>query len=123
MENFERVADEIITYINSNECLLREAITMQGTRFILCGTSGSGKTRAIELANKQLPSSRQIAESHDMLFCRSVSDIEEIFDDRDIKYHGARHIGFSVVKRELAVEIHDERIRVFWLNTLASQLT
>ncbi|MEW9572790.1 hypothetical protein ABQJ54_13610 [Rhodanobacter sp. Si-c] len=115
MENFERVANEIIAYINSNDCRLMEAITTHGSRFILFGASGSGKTRAIEFANKQLPPNQQITESNDMLFCKRVSDAKTIFDDKNLKYQGARHIGFSIVKREMAAKIHNERIKVFWL--------
>lgn len=116
MEKFERVAGEILAYLNSNECRMLEIITMHGARFILCGTSGSGKTRAVEFANRQLSQSQQIAESNDLLFCKSASDADKIVLDRSLEYQGARHIGFNVVNKELATSMQSEIFRVFWLS-------
>ena len=117
MENFERVANEIVAYVNSSDCRMREIITMHGARFIVCGASGSGKTRAIEFANKQLVQSQQIADSGDLLFCKSVSEADKIVFDKDLDYQGARHIGFSGVRREFAANMQSAFLKVFWLSS------
>lgn len=46
MENFERVADEILSYIKDKKRLMTNILLCKGkeARFILCGSSGSGKT-------------------------------------------------------------------------------
>ena len=62
MESFERVSIEILSYIKDKKTRMLNLImsTPGETRFILCGSSGSGKTRAVEETNKKLPDDQGI---------------------------------------------------------------
>ena len=117
MESFERVSIEILSYIKDKKTRMLNLImsTPGETRFILCGSSGSGKTRAVEETNKKLPEDQQIAESHKMLHVQDPSEALKIFNDNSFYYRNSPHIGFNVFRKELAKELEVQNIKVFWL--------
>ncbi len=118
MENFERVSGEMLSYIKDKKTrMINLLMSRPGeTRFILCGSSGSGKTRAVEEANKKLPEDKQIAESHKMLMVKDPSKAFEIFCDHSFYYSNSPHIGFNVVWKDVAKKLEeDHQIKVFWL--------
>lgn len=88
MESYKRVADEMLTYIKDEKVRITYLLlgTPGETRFILCGSSGSGKTRAVTEANKKLPENGQIAESHKMLMVKNPSEALKIFNDNSFYY-------------------------------------
>ena len=86
-----------------------------GTRFVICGVSGSGKSRAIELANDSLPENEQIAESRELTFESSVIKAIETLHDLDLAYEVSMHIGFCVYEPALAKSLEQNGEKVFWL--------
>lgn len=57
MEVFEEIGQQIFRFVNDPEGrAVRGLIGIPGARFIVCGISGSGKTRAIGFANSLLSS-------------------------------------------------------------------
>lgn len=121
MENFERVAGEMLSYIDDKtrkmmHLLLKNPNSGDEAKFILCGISGCGKTRAVEEANKKLPADQQIAESHDMLSIKEPSQALVIFNDRNLRYVDSSHIGFDVVQKDLAKKLEADGIKVFWFD-------
>jgi signal recognition particle GTPase len=53
MEDFEKIGGDIISYIGDPIRKAEELITQKPARFVLCGISGSGKTRSMEYANRE----------------------------------------------------------------------
>jgi ABC-type glutathione transport system ATPase component len=115
MKNFERVANEILAYLNDGKTEATELLIQTGARFILCGSSGSGKTLAVNLANEQLPKGKKIAESFDMLFVKDLVKAKSIIDDRDLAYQDSKYIGFNVVQKDFARKLELNGEKVFWL--------
>lgn len=73
--------------------------------FVICGTSGCGKTTAIKLANRQLPEDEQIAESSDILFCLDARSAEQIISQDDSRYLGTRYIAYSTVRKTVGQDL------------------
>ena len=117
MEKFREIGVEIFEFVFAgHEALIRRG---EGRRFIVCGSSGSGKTRAITFANYLLDEDQQVAESQDL---RSMKEPEKakalnIMYDPDLAYEASRHIGFNLFSRELASALEEQGVQVFWLDS------
>jgi hypothetical protein len=116
MEKFEEVAVAIVDFLKPNRSLRLLTPSSPGTRFVLCGTSGSGKTRAISAANSKLPSSERIAESQDLLRERDPLKALDVVNDAELAYEASQHIAFNVVSRPLADALELKGVKVFWLD-------
>jgi len=116
MENFEKVANEILAYINDKKTQTAELLSPISIRFILCGSSGSGKTSAVNLANKDLSEAHEIAESSDILYVKDLSKALDIINDRDLKYQDSKYIGFNVIDKDLAKQLELAGRKVFWFD-------
>lgn len=116
MEKFEEVAVAIVDFLKPNRALRLISPSSLGARFVLCGTSGSGKSRAISSANSKLPSSEQIAESQDILRERDPLKALEVVNDAELAYEVSQHIAFNVVSRPLADALELKGVKVFWLD-------
>jgi len=70
---------------------------------VLCGKSGSGKTRSIEIANDRLPKNRKIAECHDIFDYKDAKAAFEVlparYDDAP-KYHDCEYVVYSLLDTE-----------------------
>ncbi|RYG34586.1 MAG: hypothetical protein EON93_07835 [Burkholderiales bacterium] len=86
-----------------------------GTRFIVCGPSGSGKSRAIDLANQALPEDEQITESGELRSIVAPEEAAAVVDDRYLAYENSQHIGFSVWRKERGMAFERHGLKVFWL--------
>lgn len=116
-KRIEEAGRQIARFIsNPEQKVVRLISQAQGTRFIVCGTSGSGKTRAIALANSLLPSGGQIAESQELLREKSLAKAIEISSDIDFAYEASLHIGFNVINGYLAKALERHGVKVFWLD-------
>lgn len=121
MENFKEIGQQIFDFVNSPmEKAKRGLLGIDGTRFIVYGISGSGKTSAIDVANSLLPLDEQIAESQELLRERDVLKALESFDDVELRYECSKHIGFSVITPYLAKDMEARGVKVFWLDNLSS---
>lgn len=116
MERFNEIGQQIFDFVNSPmEKVRRGLLGVDGTRFIVYGRSGSGKTSAIDVANSLLPLHEQIAESQELLWERDVLKAIESFDDQNLRYECSKHIGFSVIAQDLAKDMEARGVKVFWL--------
>lgn len=114
---YEAIGSQIAEFLNTPiEKTKRLISPASGTRFVVCGTSGSGKTRAIYAANSRLPLSEQIAESQDILRVRDPAEAERILNDPELEYEDSLHIAFNVVSSYLAKALEEEGVKVFWLD-------
>lgn len=110
-ERHQEAARNILELINSPhfkaECLISRPV------FVICGVSGSGKTTAIELANEQLPEDEEVAESMDILGCQDADSAQQIIDDDESQYVGAKYIAYSTVSKSIAQKLaQNGRVRV-----------
>lgn len=110
---FKTVALQIVKFINDPSRLAREE---KRTRFIVCGTSGAGKSRSIEEANELLPISEQIAESQELLHVRDPAQANAMVRDPDLEYEESLHIAFNVFNRQIAEALEAKGVKVFWLD-------
>jgi hypothetical protein len=117
MKKHEQVGREIVEFLRANRTWTLIAPDTPGERFVVCGTSGSGKTRAVELANHDLPPEHQIAESNDMLLEKSPQVALGILKDLTLAYEGCRHVGFNVVSNAIATGLESQGVKVFWLDS------
>ena len=85
MNKYEVIGQQIVDFLNDPVQKATRLLSTVGTRFIVCGTSGSGKTLAIEYANNLLPAGEQIAESQDLVRERCPDRAMEIFTDEGIQ--------------------------------------
>jgi len=120
MEKFEKIGLQIVDFVNQPEQRLNKFICNGGARFIVCGTSGSGKTRAIEVANSSLPLNEQIAESQELLQEKNVLNALKSINDSELEYECSKHIGFNVVSSFLAKDLESQGVKVFWLDNGSS---
>ncbi len=117
MKKFEEMGPQIADFLSDpREEIIRLISPMRGTRFVICGTSGSGKTQSISVANRLLSSSERIAESQELLWERDAAKAIEILNDPELEYEASLHIAFNVVNSYLAKALELEGVRVFWLD-------
>lgn len=118
MKPFEVIGPQIVDFLNDPilKTIRLIAPSTPGARFVVCGTSGSGKTRAICLANSHLPDYEQIAESQDLLSERDSLKALGVVNDPDLEYEASLHIAFNVIYRNLAKELELNGVKVFWLD-------
>lgn len=115
---FKEVGPQIVDYVIDPVQKVKQLISpWRGTRFVVCGTSGSGKSRAICLANSLLSSSEQVAESQDILREKDTKKAVEILTDPELEYEDSLHIAFNVVNSYLAKALEVEGFKVFWLDS------
>jgi len=90
----------------------------RGTHLVVCGTSGSGKTRAIELANETRSADEQIAESRGLCTGRDIDPKRavEVVSDVNLAYEHALHVAFDVYYQDVAKALEDRDVKVFWLD-------
>lgn len=118
MNPFEVIGPQIVDFLNDPIMKATRLIhpSAPGARFVVCGTSGSGKTRAICVANSHLPEHEQIAESQDLLSERDPLKALAVVNDPDLAYEASLHIAFNVIYRNLAKELELNGVKVFWLD-------
>lgn len=103
MKKSEEMGPQIADFVNESvEKTKRLILPMRGTRFVICGTSGSGKSQSISVANSLLPPSERIAESQEILRERDPAKAIEILNDPELEYQASLHIAFNVVNSYLA---------------------
>lgn len=118
MKKFEEMGPQIADFVNEPlEKTKRVIDPMLGTRFVICGTSGSGKSQSISVANSLLPPSEQITESHDLLWEKDSAKTIEILNDTELEYQASLHIAFNVVNSYLAKALEVQGVKVFWLDS------
>jgi len=123
MQKFEEVGIQIHQFLNAPTEKTWRLIGIKGSRFVVCGTSGSGKTRAIERANSLLPPDEQIAESQELLLERDVAKAISIVEDETLQYEDSEHIGFNVIRSSMARDLEAHGIKVFWLDEGSHQIS
>ena len=72
--------------------------------FVICGASGSGKTRSIEMANRRLNADVSIdafVECRDFCICDDVEIIEQAMQKDGAQYRGHSHVAYSIMGREM----------------------
>ena len=69
--------------------------------FVICGVSGSGKTVSIDLANAKLGKGNEIAESNDLLWCHSVTEVINIIQQDTSLYADSKHIAYVLLKQDI----------------------
>lgn len=117
LEQFKRIGGEIATFVDEPlQQTERMLVPWRGTRFVVCGTSGSGKTRALSYANQLLPENAQIAESLDILRVHDTSSAIEIIRDPGLAYERSLHIAFTVCDKGMGKDLESHGIKVFWLD-------
>ncbi len=117
MDKFEEVGRQIVAFLDSpGERAKRLLLPGEGSRFVLCGTSGSGKTSAISFANELLPATEQIAESQELARERCPDRAMVIFNDEELAYEDSRHIGLNVLGASIAMAMEGKGIKVFWVD-------
>lgn len=117
MQKFEQIAAQILDFVGDPVQKTKRLISQHGgTRFVVCGTSGSGKSRAVFLANSSLPPAEKIAESHELLRERNATKAIEILEDTELEYEASAHIAFNVVNSYLAKALEVRGFKVFWLD-------
>ena len=122
MNQFEIISQQIVEYINDPIQKANRLISpWSGTRFVVCGTSGSGKTRAIDLANELLAADAQIAESRELVSVSNLSNAQQVLENPVLAYEESQHICFAVYSRTLAEALQSEGIKVFWLDSGSTQ--
>ncbi len=122
MNQFEVIGQQIADYINDPEQKVTRLISpWRGTRFVVCGTSGSGKTRAIDIANELLPADAQVAESRELVPESDPLKAQKILDDPALEYEASLHIGFTVYNSNLAKALQSQGNKVFWLDAGSRQ--
>lgn len=118
MMKFEEIGPQIVDFVNDPlQKMTRLISPSRGTRFVVCGTSGSGKSRTICLANSLLPPSEQIAESQELLRETDPEKAVEILNDAGLEYEASLHIAFNIVNSYLAEALEVKGIKVFWLDS------
>jgi hypothetical protein len=80
-EKYEAIAKRIIDVLTSCESDVYRMCDANPI-VILCGMSGSGKTRSIEIANERLPKHGQIAECSDILNYKDAEGAMEALPPR-----------------------------------------
>lgn len=98
MNKYEVVGQQIVDFLNDPIQKTTRLLSPVGTRFIVCGTSGSGKTLAIEFANNLLPTDEQIGESQDLALVRCPDRAMEIFADEELAYENSGYMHSEVGK-------------------------
>lgn len=116
MEKFVEIGQQIVDFLNHPKQQTLRLISAGGTRFIVCGTSGSGKTRAIAEANSLLPFNEQIAESQELLREKDLANALTIINDTELRYEASAHIGFNIIGSALAKKLELQGVKVFWLD-------
>ena len=116
MNKYEVVGQQIVDFLNDPIQKTTRLLSPVGTRFIVCGTSGSGKTLAIEFANNLLPTDEQIGESQNLALVRCPDRAMEIFADEELAFENSFHIGFNVLSAAMAKSLAARGLKVFWLN-------
>lgn len=105
---FEEVGKEIANYFSTIEAEPSGWANYSGFRVIVCGSSGSGKTRSIRHANELLPEHGRIAESSMALAVIKGRPIEELLagvKDRDLEYACCSNIAFTMMDRRVAEKL------------------
>jgi uridine kinase len=117
MKRFQVIAKEILDYINDEKTKQTEIYDPTKIRFIIFGESGSGKTRAVNLANESLTIPNKVAESQDLLYLdqKDLSKALNVISDPDLAYVNSRYIGFNVADKDLADLLEAKEIKVFRL--------
>lgn len=111
---FEEVGRQIAAFLNSPEERTKRLLDPEaGSRFVLCGTSGCGKSAAITFANTLRPANEQIVESHELVRERQPDRAIEIFNDAELAYEDSRHIGFNVLSAAVARALEEKGLKVF----------
>lgn len=119
-DQFRRVGREIAAFVNEPpQQAERMLVPWRGTRFVVCGTSGSGKTRALSYANQLLPGDAQIAESLEILQVRDALLALEIIRDSGLEYERSLHIAFTICHKGMGRDLESHGIKVFWLDRRA----
>ena len=117
MKQFEVVGPQIAGFVNDPEQKLKRLIVpWKGTRFVVCGTSGSGITRSIDLANSLLPVSEQVAESREIVLEKDLLKAVEALENAELEYESSLHIAFTVYNSHLAKVLELKGFKVFWLD-------
>ena len=114
---FKRVGGEIAAFVDEPlQQVEQMLVPWRGARFVVCGTSGSGKTRAINYANQLLSENAQIAESLDILQVHDTSSAIEIIRDPGLVYERSLHIAFAACHSDIGKDLESHGIKVFWLD-------
>ena len=105
---FEQVGKKIADYLLTIEAKPSGWSDYKGFRVIVCGASGSGKTRSINYANDLLPEHAKVAESSIALEVIQGKPIETLLasmKDRDLEYEGCSNIAFTMMDRGVAEKL------------------
>ena len=116
MTAYQKVGEQIAAHVTHPLQKMMQLIHPIGVRFVVCGTSGSGKTRAIDIANELLEDCEQIAESGELLLQSCPFEAAAILERPDLAYEGYKHIGFNVFRSGLATSLEQSGVKVFWLD-------
>lgn len=116
-ERFDVVGEKIVEFINDPLQIAERLLApWRGTRFVICGASGSGKTQALEFANGLLPTGEQIAESREVVRAKDASSAIKVIRDVGLAYERSLHIAFDVYHEDLGKALESKGIKVFWLD-------
>lgn len=119
LETIASIARDINAFVDSpSEKNSRLINPDHVTRFVLCGTSGSGKSFAIESANETRPADEQIAESRGLVTGRDI-DLDRavaVINDVELAYEDTLHVAFDVYYQDVAKALEDRGIKVFWVD-------
>jgi transcriptional regulator with XRE-family HTH domain len=107
------MAKEILAYIDEQKDSHGEDFEV---RFVLCGVSGCGKTRAVSIVNDTLPKGAELAEDTDLIFPRNLCKALAIVNKEGLAYQNSKHIAFSVMNEDLASSLENNEIKVFRFN-------
>jgi DNA polymerase III delta prime subunit len=114
------VGQEIAKYISTQESQPTGWFHYSGLRMIVAGSSGSGKTLALDCANEILPENAQIAESSIALDVVRGDSIKELLDklqDKELEYDGSPHIAFTLMSSDVAKKLaRASNLPVFYLD-------
>lgn len=114
-KQYQQTISKIIDVVNSPQYKALNLITTRPV-FVLCGVSGSGKSLSIELANAKLPDDEQIAESNALLWCANSDEAYRILLADDSRYQGAKHIAYSIVRKNIGIELSERFCTVIYVD-------
>lgn len=118
MTDTKPMAEQIANYIlDPHQKMLALIDPSRLTRFVVCGQSGSGKTLAIEEANKVLPEDEQIADVNECYYEKDLSKILKTVGDHELKPERGRHIAFRMMDPDHAAAVEQKiGLKVFWFD-------
>lgn len=99
------VKDILNATVGNNIAITRHLIDGNACQcFVICGASGSGKTRSIEMANRRLNADVSIdafVECCDFCSCDDVEIIEQAMQKDGAHYRGHSYIAYSIMDKEM----------------------